>query len=267
MNFNPNTRTATRAQAQMQNMSAAGVRTTNSAVATRQATGAVAEVTDMSGTKMSISFDEVREFLCPSISSAEFNILMNICRMMHLNPFAKDVYIIKYDKNSPAQYVISKDAFMKAAAADPAYDGMESGVVVKKSDGTIEYRSGALYDPEDEKLLGGWAQVYRKDRKIPDRAEVTFREYDKGKSTWKEIPGTMIEKVATAQALRRAFPNGMSGIYTEDEIDTGTPVAPAYAYQEASAIPHAAAKIPAETQHAEAVQVPDPVALNPQDLL
>lgn len=257
MNFNPNTRTAT----------AAGVRTTNSAVATRQATGAVAEVTDMSGTKMSISFDEVREFLCPSISSAEFNILMNICRMMHLNPFAKDVYIIKYDKNSPAQYVISKDAFLKAAAADPAYDGMESGVVVKKADGTIEYRSGALYDPDDEKLLGGWAQVYRKDRKVPDRAEVTFKEYNKGKSTWKEIPGTMIEKVASAQALRRAFPNGMSGIYTEDEIDTGAPAAAAYAYQEASAIPHAAAKIPAETQHAEAVQVPDPVALNPQDLL
>ena len=264
MNFNPNTRT-TRAQAQMQTMSAAGVRTTNSAVATRQATGAVAEVTDMSGTKMSISFDEVREFLCPSISSAEFNILMNICRMMHLNPFAKDVYIIKYDKNSPAQYVISKDAFLKAAAADPAYDGMESGVVVKKADGTIEYRSGALYDPDDEKLLGGWAQVYRKDRKVPDRAEVTFKEYNKGKSTWKEIPGTMIEKVASAQALRRAFPNGMSGIYTEDEIERPDT-------SQETVNPYASAVEPEQVTYSEPeqiapVQMNPSVGLSPEDLL
>jgi uncharacterized protein CbrC (UPF0167 family) len=43
-------------------------------------------------------------------------------------------------------------------------------------------------------------------------------EYNKGFALWKTMPATMIRKVAIVQALREAFPETLSGMYSEDEI-------------------------------------------------
>ena len=58
------------------------------------------------------------------------------------------------------------------------------------------------------------------------RVEVSFDEYAARKkdgslnSQWSKKPATMIRKVALVQALREAFPENFSGLYSEEETGT-----------------------------------------------
>lgn len=148
---------------------------------------------------------------------------MMLCKANRLNPWNREAYCIKYG-NAPATMVIGKEAFLKRAESDPQYDGMESGIIAQdEQTGDFSYRQGCVV-LDTEKLIGGWAEVYRKDRKHSCRVEVPFSEYVGKKSDgsvngqWSAKPATMIRKVAQVQALREAFPNtAPSGIYTAEE--------------------------------------------------
>jgi hypothetical protein len=47
---------------------------------------------------------------------------------------------------------------------------------------------------------------------------VLLSEYNREKASWKVMPATMIQKVAEAQAFRKAFPNALSGLYIPEEM-------------------------------------------------
>lgn len=149
---------------------------------------------------------------------------INLCRYAGLNPWLKEAYCIKYG-NEPATMVVGKEAFMKRAESAPGYDGIDAGIIVTTGD-AITYRKGTLKLPGEE-ILGGYAEVYRKDRSHPYRIEVSFEEYAGRKNDgslnrqWSKKPATMIRKVALVQALREAFPDNFSGLYSEEEVENG----------------------------------------------
>ena len=147
---------------------------------------------------------------------------ISLCRYSHLNPWVHEAYCIKYG-SSPATMVVSKEAFQKRAEANPAYDGASSGIVIEDDQtGEVIYRVGTLKRP-GETVIGGWAEIYRKDRTHSTRVEVSLDEYIGRKSDgsvtsmWASKPATMIRKVAMAQALREAFPSAFGGMYTAEE--------------------------------------------------
>lgn len=75
----------------------------------------------------------------------------------------------------------------------------------------------------EEKIIGGWAEVWRNDRAHSTRIEVSYDEYVGLKKDgtpnrqWAAKPATMIRKVALAQALREAFPSALGGMFTAEE--------------------------------------------------
>ena len=167
-----------------------------------------------------------------NVTDQELMMFMMMCKGNHLNPWNREAYCIKYGQQ-PATMVIGKDAFMKRASGSPEYDGMTSGIVVINNEtGEIEYRTGTIVIDDQEKIIGGWAEVFRKDRTHSTRIEVGFNEYVGRKKDgtlniqWAAKPATMIRKVAQVQALREAFPESLSNLYTSEEqgIDepTGT---------------------------------------------
>lgn len=175
------------------------------------------------GHEVSLSFQDIRAFLCPKANDAECKLFLETCRCNGFDPFLKDAYLIKYDEKQPASIVVGKYAFTKRAEEHPQFDGYEAGLVVLVN-GKIEYREGsAVY--EGEELLGGWAKVYRKDRTRPSFEEVNLNEYIQTKSDgspnsmWASKPGTMIRKVALTHALREAFPSALGALYTEEEVN------------------------------------------------
>ena len=126
--------------------------------------------------------------------------------------------------NSPANIVVGKDVFVKRAYRNPRFEGMKAGIVTIDKDGNMIEREGALKGI-NEKLIGGWCEVYVKDMKFPIKSTVSMEEYSKGQSTWKQMPCVMIRKCAMVTALREAFPEDLQGLYDASEmgIDTKLP--------------------------------------------
>lgn len=162
--------------------------------------------------------EDVKQRLCPNIDDNELALVMALCQAQKLNPFTKDVYVIKYG-NSPASIVTSKEVFTKRANAHPDYEGFEAGVTFIDRVGNVSQREGsAVYSEAGEKLVGGWCRVFVKGRR-PFYDEVTMGEYSTGKSGWAKMPATMIRKVALVHCLREAFPDDFQGLYGQEEMD------------------------------------------------
>lgn len=172
---------------------------------------------EANGEQVTLSPSTVKNFLVngnENISTQETVMFINLCKYQHLNPFLNEAYIIKYG-SKPAQLITSKEAFMKRAESNPQYNGFKAGCIVLRNNDVV-YTNGAFILDTD-KLLGGWAEVSRKDRDIPVRVELSMKEFSKNQSTWKTMPATMIRKTAIVNALREAFPDTLGGMYTEDD--------------------------------------------------
>lgn len=168
--------------------------------------------------------ETLRNFVDPKhqASPQELQTLLAIVKNRNLNPFTKEVYFIKYG-NNPAQIVVSKDAFMKRAEQNPNYDGFESGVIYEDEKGELKTKKGVIL-PRKATLIGGWCEVYRKDRSRPVYREVELSAYNTHKNWWQKAPGQMIEKVAIVAAVRDAFSENVGGLYTADEMEQAAPI-------------------------------------------
>lgn len=191
-------------------------------------------VYEANGEKITLTPSIVQNFLVGdsgTITLQEFKFFTELCKARKLNPFLKEAYCIKFG-NQPAQIVVGKDAILKRAIIHPDYDGMESGVIVLKNDGSIEERRGTFYLREVEQLVGGWAKVYRKNWKYPTYCSVSFDEVANKKkdgtlnSNWAGKGATMVEKVAKVRALRETFIEDLSGMYDADETNIPAPESP-----------------------------------------
>lgn len=174
-------------------------------------------VYQVAGQDVKLSYNTVRNFLTKgggNVSDQDLVQFISICKYNQLNPFLNEAYLVKFG-NSPAQMIVSKEALMKRAEACDTYEGIQAGVIVIRDNQAVELE-GCFYLTTDT-LVGGWAKVFRTDRKFPIVAKVNLAEYDKKQSTWNDKPSTMVAKVAKVQALREAFPTQIGAMYTAEE--------------------------------------------------
>lgn len=182
---------------------------------------------EVDGQTITLTKDAVRRYLVQgdgkNVTDQEIMYFMALCKAQHLNPFIKDAYLVKFG-TSPATILTSIGALEKRASSFAEFDGIKSGIVIMKEDGTTEEREGACYLKSRETLIGGWAEIKRKDRSVPTHVSLSLDEYIQTKkdgapnSNWAGKPATMIRKCAKACAYREAFPKQNSGLYEASEI-------------------------------------------------
>ena len=160
----------------------------------------------------------IRDMFARGANDNEFGVMIELARKYQLDPFARQIWLVKYGDN-PAQIFCGRDGYLAIAHRSGQFDGIQSGSRV-----------------EDGELIG-WCRVYRKDMSHPIEVEVYASEYSTGKNLWRDKPRTMIQKVAEAHALRRAF--SISGLYSPEEIDTGDRPEPRYVSEVPPATPTA----------------------------
>ena len=176
---------------------------------------------EVAGQEVKLSYSIVRKYLTKGnadVTDQELVQFISVCKFNKLNPFLNEAYLIKFKSargDGNAQMIVSKEALFKRAEACEQYDGIEAGIIVLRGDNVVELE-GCFRQAKDV-LLGGWAKVYRKDRRVPTVSKVNMSEYDKGNSIWNEKKATMISKIAKVQALREAFPSQLGAMYAKEE--------------------------------------------------
>lgn len=189
-----------------------------------------------------VQFDEERmqllaDTIMPGANQAELDLFALVCRRRGLDPFAKQIHPVKRRVKEGARW-IDKWSFQTAI------DGFR---LIAERTGKYRGQTTPLFCGED----GVWTEVWlseqppraakvgvlRVDFDQPVYVVALWREYVQTKdeyedgpegsrktgktvpvAMWLKIPTVMLAKVAEALALRKAFPEELSGMYTDDEM-------------------------------------------------
>ena len=173
------------------------------------------------GVDVALNVAFVREHFCKNANPHEALAFIRFAQAHQLNPFLKDVYLVKYSKDDPAQIIIAAHTWTKRASVDPRYRRHELGIIVQTADG-LERRDSLFYLPS-ETVVGGWAQVHLQDgssfrSEVPIQERVAHTRDGRVTQFWSKMPATMIAKCALADCMRQAFPVLFSGAYDQSEI-------------------------------------------------
>ena len=191
----------------------------------------LAVVYEVDGQQIKLTPKIVQDYIVGTnaqITMPEFKMFTELCKVRGLNPFLREAYLIKYSNSQPASIVVGKDAILKRAVLNPKYNGMKSGIYVINENGEEIKRTGTFKLPT-ETLVGGWAEVFRKDWDNSIESSVSLEEPIQRKgngepnSNWSKQPATMIEKVAKVRALREAFVEDLGGMYEAEEMNVDLP--------------------------------------------
>lgn len=147
---------------------------------------------------------------------------ITLCQINKLNPFKKQAYLVGYDSKNGSNFniIIGIDGFRKIAHSTGQYVGREA----------------TIFNVVDNKLLSATVTVKRQVNGVIASFTATVwyseavqkvAEYVQGQPTGKKIPTEFwakrpygqLDKCAEASALRMAFPDDFSGVYTDSEIE------------------------------------------------
>lgn len=207
-------------------------------------------VRDYTATQLTL----IKKTVAKDCNNDEFDLFVEICRRVGLDPFRKQIYgiVTNKDKKEKRQLVVVTgiDGYRAIAARNkdyrPAEDEPEifyadeakepeanplgiirATVTVFKRDSGGDWHpiKGTAYWEEFAPIVEGgeWketGEVYEDSGK----AKKSFvrngkMALDPNKSNWRKMARVMIAKCAEAQALRKGWPEDLSGIYVHEELD------------------------------------------------
>lgn len=164
--------------------------------------------------------EEIRKLFAPTLTEMEFQFFVGLGKASGLNPFTREIWAIKYDKNQPAQVFIGRDGYRKAAQGHVEYDYHQSDAVYENDKFEVsngEVKHGYTLTNRG-KLVGAYCVAKRHKSSRPIYVFAELSEYSTGRSVWKDKPATMIKKVAESQCLRATFQDLLGGTYGEEEM-------------------------------------------------
>jgi len=148
----------------------------------------------------------IKNYLCRGINDEELTLFAAVCKKTGLDPFMKQIYAVKRKDQMTIQTSI--DGYRLIAERTGRYSpGRESTFQYNKDGHLISATSYVKKQTQD----GTWHEI---------GATAFFDEYKPSYSNqfWDSKKHIMLAKCAEALALRKAFPNELSGLYSEDEM-------------------------------------------------
>lgn len=149
----------------------------------------------------------IRAQAAPGLSPKDFEHFIRFCQLRGLNPLVNECRAWK--KGDRVTFYTTIDGFLKIAHRTGLIKGIRRG---------INQKGNKTY---------AFAEVWRQDWEQPTFEEILIDEYKADRETWRRMPEQMGKKCALAAALRMTFPDHLSGLYTDDELDRARQDAPA----------------------------------------
>lgn len=154
-------------------------------------------------------------------SKNDIELFIHICTEKNLDPLMRQIYPVPVWNSKKKCFVMS---------VQTGIDGFR--ILAERTGKYSPGKATEFIFDENKRLVGATCYVkkYTADGTWHEVAATAFiNEYKKPDpeksrdSFWNRMPSVMIEKVAEARALRRAFPEDFSGLYSEDEMHQAQP--------------------------------------------
>lgn len=179
------------------------------------------------------SIDDIRKVFGSSLTDAEFEQFKGLGIATGLNPFRKEMWVVKYGSQA-AQIFVARDGYRIIALNHPDYDYHQCDCVYEND--SFEVIAGEVhhrYSLKDRgKIMGAYCITKRKSSSKAVYHFVKFAEYNTGKSLWISKPETMIKKVVEGHALRASFQDVLGGTYIPEEVPEEMAQQPRHASEE-----------------------------------
>lgn len=147
----------------------------------------------------------IKKTIAPSANDNELKLFLYQCQRTGLDPLTRQIYCIHRGGKMTIQTSI--DGFRVIAERSGTYAGQDEPIFT--------------YD-DNKKLVSAKVTVYRfapNGTRYPASVGVAFWNEYAGQNLWVKMPHTMLAKVAEALALRKAYPQDLSGLYSMEEME------------------------------------------------
>lgn len=191
-----------------------------------QRQSSVALVAQQSGVDKLTFTEEQRELIkktiCRGATDDEFALFLYVCQRTGRDPFRRQIYAVKrYDSNLQQEVMAIQmgiDHFRITAEESRQYAGQVGPYWCGRDGQWVEVWTN------DEPPFAAKVGVKRKDWAEPMWGLARYAAYVQTKRDgspnqfWKRMPDFMLAKCAEAQAIRKAFPEVLGGIYIPEEM-------------------------------------------------
>ena len=164
-----------------------------------------------------------------NLTEDEVLVAYRLAKRRNLDIEARQIYFVPYKDSQGHRSVIpqtSIDGLRLIAARTKSYGGqVNPKLTVRLKDGSKQVIDHEEYDPSEIKeLISATISIINKDFPQPQKATALLKSYartynNKLQGLWESKTDVMLLKCAESLALRKAFPQDLGGIYSNEEMD------------------------------------------------
>jgi phage recombination protein Bet len=160
--------------------------------------------------------DLIKRTVAKGATDDELQMFLMVATRAGLDPFTKQIHLVKRWSKAEGREIATIQTGIDGYRATAEKTGKYGG----SDDATFTFAEGQPKIPTSATV-----KVYKVmgDRTIEIKATAFWDEFEptneKLAFMWRKMPKLMLAKCAEALALRKAFPNVLSGIYTHEEME------------------------------------------------
>lgn len=162
----------------------------------------------------------IKDTVCAGASDDEFKLFLYTARRTGLDPLVRQIHAVKrYNtilKRDAMTIQTGIDGYRVIAERSGTYAGQDAPVYTMDDKGNIESATITVY-----RIICGHRVSFSASAYFHEYAQ-TYRDRQTGDTKlnpmWEKMPRVMLAKCAEALAMRKAFPNDLSGVYTNEEM-------------------------------------------------